>query len=83
MWVTHGETRQIVLVTPLASGRGLSIHRFHVWQGGHMAVCPECGGKAFVNTGRAGSGRAAPASQEEFLASPDSVFHSKRSSKIY
>ena len=24
-----------------------------------MAICPECGGKAFVNTGRAGSGRAA------------------------
>lgn len=31
---------------------------------GHMAVCPECGGKAFVNTGRAGSGRAARLSKQ-------------------
>eukprot|EP00434_Breviolum_minutum_P028515 symbB.v1.2.025223.t3/scaffold2429.1/size79298/3 len=32
---------------------------------GHMAVCPECGGKAFVNTGRAGSGRAARLSKQQ------------------
>ncbi|CAJ1360392.1 unnamed protein product, partial [Effrenium voratum] len=31
---------------------------------GQMAVCPECGGKAFVNTGRAGSGRAARLSKQ-------------------
>lgn len=31
---------------------------------GQMARCPECGGKAFVNTGRAGSGRAARLSKQ-------------------
>eukprot|EP00931_Biecheleriopsis_adriatica_P069728 TRINITY_DN43529_c0_g1_i1.p1 TRINITY_DN43529_c0_g1~~TRINITY_DN43529_c0_g1_i1.p1 ORF type:complete len:337 (+),score=93.94 TRINITY_DN43529_c0_g1_i1:124-1134(+) len=31
---------------------------------GQMAVCPECGGRAFVNTGRAGSGRAARLSKQ-------------------
>lgn len=31
---------------------------------GQMATCPECGGRAFVNTGRAGSGRAARLSKQ-------------------
>lgn len=31
---------------------------------GQMAICPECGGRAFVNTGRAGSGRAARLSKQ-------------------
>eukprot|EP00933_Yihiella_yeosuensis_P079968 TRINITY_DN93387_c0_g1_i1.p1 TRINITY_DN93387_c0_g1~~TRINITY_DN93387_c0_g1_i1.p1 ORF type:complete len:425 (+),score=119.86 TRINITY_DN93387_c0_g1_i1:97-1371(+) len=31
---------------------------------GQMAICPECGGQALVNTGRAGSGRAARLSKQ-------------------